>query len=462
LPKEGTAAACSPVANACAILDLGEDDRYEIFISSPPGTSLKKYAPDPFSAKTILNRPRLGFSPNGKQILLLMNDAGDTAAWLLPYPADASHAPHRVLETLASLDTPQFGWMPDNRHVVLSLDRGVGASQLWMADTRSEEHYALTSGTEARLMPKVSPDGSKLLYLGTSAKSDVVSIDPATATVHPLIATGRSQGMPAWAARQPVLAFVTNRNGPAEIWLHGPGDTDRPLISPPSPRAWLMGPAPSPDAGRVIYSLFEPDAGGTHLWMAATTGGSPIRLTNEDKAFEGPGSWSPDGAWFVFVGLENSRTLLKKVKTSGQATPVVMKENIDNLVPAWSPDGKWIAYQDHGLKLISPDSKDSRDLGTSNADALGFSADSKFLYGMRPEGGRALLFSIEISNGKERVIGDAGKENGPKSALTPATRLSLAPDGKSFTYSTRVLRDDLWMLEGFANQRGLLARLGLR
>jgi hypothetical protein len=40
--------------------------------------------------------------------------------------------------------------------------------------------------------------------------------------------------------------------------------------------------------------------------------------------------------------------------------------------------------------------------------------------------------------------------------------LSLAPDGKSFTYATGVLKENLWMLEGFAAPRGILARMGFR
>lgn len=155
---------------------------------------------------------------------------------------------------------------------------------------------------------------------------------------------------------------------------------------------------------------------------------------------------------------------MKKVKTSGQATPVMMKGSISGaLVPAWSPDGNWIAYHDRGLKLISPDGKESREFGPPhNINSIGFSADSNLLYAMRQEGDQELLFSIELASGKEKIIGDAGKENGPKSNLNPATRLSLAPDGKSFAYSTQVVQENLWMLEGFNRKRGVLAALGLR
>src|SRR5262249_42773231 len=162
--------------------------------------------------------PRMGFSRDGKQILLFLNgDSRREEAWLMPYPADAGHPPHRVLQTLRSAGTPGFDWMPDNRHIVLYMDVGE-STQLWIAGTRAEDRYALTSGTEGRVSPAVSPDGSHLLYLGLDQAADVVSIDAGTAAVQPLITTDRNESMPAWAAHRPVLTYVTNRNGPAEIW----------------------------------------------------------------------------------------------------------------------------------------------------------------------------------------------------------------------------------------------------
>ena len=64
--------------------------------------------------------------------------------------------------------------------------------------------------------------------------------------------------MPAWASKEPALVYVTDRNGAAEIWLHKPGQPDRPLVTardfPPDTTQWFMGPSLSPDATRVIYT----------------------------------------------------------------------------------------------------------------------------------------------------------------------------------------------------------------
>ena len=184
-------------------------------------------------------------------------------------------------------------------------------------------------------------------------------------------------------------------------------------------------------------------------------------LTNDNKAAEYPGSWSPDGSWFTYLAYRDGVATLMKVKTSGQANPVVVSADAssdDDGVPSWSPDGKWIVL---GENLYSSEGGNTKPLGHHHSDAYVFSADGKLVYGMRREGGGEVLFSVDVSTGAERTIGNAGPDVRPHSYLNPAVRLSLAPDGKSFAFGSIKPRSSLWMLEGLAVKSGLLARLGL-
>jgi len=65
------------------------------------------------------------------------------------------------------------------------------------------------------------------------------------------------------------------------------------------------------------------------------------------------------------------------VKTSGDATPSVLKKDIDELyLPDWSPAGDWITYRDdRGWNLISPDGKTAKFLGKIETRYLAFSRD---------------------------------------------------------------------------------------
>ena len=180
----------------------------------------------------------------------------------------------------------------------------------------------------------------------------------------------------------------------------------------------------------------------------------------QKPALKFPGSWSPDGAWFVPPSaVVDGNVNLKKVKTSGEAASVTIRANFpDGSVPDWSPAGDWIVS---GSLLISPDGKAERPLGSHGSPHYAFSKDGKLVYGMAPENGRQTLFSIDVATGVKRTIA-SGIGYAPRTNLSPSMRLSLAPDGKSLLYGTGVITNSLWILEGFNPPDSLLARLGWR
>ena len=453
MPTGGIRAlAVSPDLRTVAMMRPGDDGVNAVWISSPPGAAPVKYLPNPMASRALYNSTNLRFSPDGKSILLfLRGDKGRTEAWLMPYPANTSKPPRLVQADLTPYGgTPEFAWMPDSRHVVLSFASSpVSSSQLWMADTASRERIALTSGTVGHGYVAASPDGQRIVFSESADDFDLASVDLQHATARRLIATQRDEYMPAWAAKQPVLAYVTNRNGPHEIWLHTTGP-DRPVVTPrdfpPGTTQWFLAPALSPDGGRLIYERFEIQ-GGSRLWISATSGGAPVPLTSDATATEFPGAWSPDGNWFVYGAIRNGLWDLLKVKSTGQASPVMVKHDLHSAeVPVWSPAGDWILF---GNDLYSADGQNSRSIGKHGSPNYAFSADGKLLYGIRHDGERNLLFSVDVAGGGEKVLGDLGREFAPASNFSPAIRFSVAPDGNSFIYSVATRHSNLWMFEGF-------------
>lgn len=468
------------VANdASAMVMLQQDGPVGLWISSPIGSALKKYSPDPFATRSVLNAPTLAFSPDRKQILLFINsgDRGREEAWLMPYPADPSHPPRRVFQDFPTWGgTPTFSWMPDSRRIVVALQTDPGSNKhLFLADTVSGRWSALSSQTSTMRAPHVSPDGDRIIFSEPSGSYDIASVSLDNAAVKSWMATERDEFMPAWALSQPMLVYVTDRNGPLEIWLQSPDGTSHPIVTgrdfPAGTTQWLWSPILSPGGERVIYGrIGHSEAAGSsnsRIWISSVSGGAPVPATNETSTNESPGSWSPDGKWLVYLRYQNGKSDLMKVKTSGQDAPVVLKAGINSnsdSVPTWSPTGEWIEYNDQGENLISPDGKMTRALGKLNADACTFSRDGHQLYCMRLDNdARETLFSVDLMGKAEKVIGRLDADFRPSSSLSPAIRLSLSPDGKSIVYGqARSAVNNLWMLEGFSPKEGLLQRLHLR
>jgi len=223
-----------------------------------------------------------------------------------------------------------------------------------------------------------------------------------------------------------------------------------------------MNPTPSPDGNRLIFTRID-SKGAVRLWMISLSGGAPVQVTNEDVGSEQGPAFSPDGSRIAYLRINSGKSQLMTVKTSGNATPLVLKDDVLNALPAWSPAGDWITYYDEkGWNLISPDGKSTRFLGKIDASYLTFSSDGKLLYGIQDgdtdsDRDQVTLFSLDPVTLKQTVIKDLGKDMRPASEFGPGIRLSLAPDGKSITYSTSKQRSDLWLLQGY-RQPGWLSR----
>ena len=446
-----------------AVYFRGPDRVVSVWIVPRDGPP-QAYAPAPFASRQSFNTPMVKFSPDGTQLLLVRNAGFGEETWLMPYPGDAANPPRRVLEAMPALSgTPTFSWLPDNRHVMLSARVEGSPEQLYLADVRSGSFTTLPRGTTRQRWPAVSPDGERLSFAEQTIERDIVSMDLATRVVSPVIATQRAEQMPSWASDAAVMAYVTDRNGDDEIWRHVPGEPDRPLVTardfPPGTTRGFMAPALSPDGTRVIYRRLELKSQG-ELWISAIAGGPPVKLLNTaDPGQSNPGSWSPDGKWFVYRPEQDGFQSVHKVKTTGGAAPERLTPDFRRFgtwVPVWSPTNDWIVYPDAGIKLVSTDGKTVRTLSQVPAVVCTFSPDGKLVYGFRQPVpfGPLDLFSINLANGRDTTIASLPREYLPVALYNPSLRLSWTTDGKRLTFATAKTTTNLWLMDGVDSVRG--------
>ncbi len=444
------------------LLYKGEDNLYDLYISDPIGSPLRRYPSSRVSSHSTYNHPRLRFSPDGKQLLLIRaGDSGTEEFWLLPWPA-SSGTPRRILSTLPhEQGTPPFDWMPDNRHIIIATTKGVDATRhLYLADTGSGEWQQITEGTGYEDTPSVAPDGS-VLFAESNVDYDILSMSLTDGTTKPLIVTARSENMPSWASRADLMVYCSDRLGTQDIWLHSKDGEDHPLVTRASfrsdPPKYLFAPTLSPDGTRVIFTAVSMKGSGA-LWEVSAAGGAPVLLLEPSQSYQQQftGDWSPDGSHFAFLAIEpDGKGSLNVVRTSGGGVPQKIAEDVVSGIPSWSPDGKWIAYADSNLAwhLISPDGKEHRDLGIIKTVNLGFSKDSKTAHGIHIDAtGKFALFSLDIETAKLRDIKQLDSSLRPSSNLNPGIRFSLAPDGRSFAYAIGKQESSLWMLQGYAGK----------
>ncbi len=445
--------------SALAVLARGDRTSLGVWIAKPPTAPLERYEPAPFESEAFYNVPHLRFSPDGTQLLLIAYAAGQgNEAWLLPFPPDASNPPRRVLEEVPLGGTGvSFGWLPDNRHVVLAV---AGQPSLYLADTRSGRFRLLGTTLRAPTTPAVSPDGRRLLLTEPKEELDIVTLDLTTGEATTLIASDRTEMLPAWASNTNALVYVSDRSGPWEIWLRQEPHPDRPLITArdfDTATLFFIAPTLSPAGDRVIFHRVEAEGDGSRLWMAAVADDSPEPepLTNEALT-ETAGSWSPDGEWYAYLAYPpaGGPQALKKVRTTGRATPETLLEDVVSAdggpVPVWSPDNRWILVANPTLTLVSVDGAVTRDLGVEWMPCT-FAETEPLLHcvsGGRLPNAQHALIALDFDGNLVRTIAALPAALRPVDGVGPGSRLSPTPDRLGVTYAILNVSQTIWLVEG--------------
>lgn len=81
----------------------------------------------------------------------------------------------------------------------------------------------------------------------------------------------------------------------------------------------------------------------TQLWIVATDGGAPRKMTTGDEAVSSP-AWSADGASLVFVRRSGGAPKLQVLPREGGEPRVLDTGKLEPSAPAFSPDGTAIAF----------------------------------------------------------------------------------------------------------------------
>jgi Tol biopolymer transport system component len=142
------------------------------------------------------------------------------------------------------------------------------------------------------------------------------------------------------------VAFVSYRDGNAEVYTNTPGVAPQPggtrLTNNPASDS---DPAWSADGTQIVF-VSDRDGGNFEIYKMNADGTGQTNLTN-NAAFDADPTWSPDGQKVAFVSDRDGNLDLFVMNSNGanQTRVTTNSGSTNDAFPAWSPDGSAIAYE---------------------------------------------------------------------------------------------------------------------
>ena len=159
-----------------------------------------------------------------------------------------------------------------------------------------------------------------------------------------VVSAGTAPAQQGRAAGDGMLAFVSERDGNAEIYVMNLDGTG--LLRLTNDAGRDADPAWSPDGKRIAFASDR--AGSWDIYVMNADGSNLVRRTQTGRS-DAP-AWSPDGSKIAFSSLRDGQFGIYVMTVDGDwANPTrVGYDRGWNSHPAWSPDGRQIAFVSDG------------------------------------------------------------------------------------------------------------------
>jgi acylaminoacyl-peptidase len=361
--------------------------------------------------------------------LVLATASAAAGAAVEPAAADAGPAPSER-PVLKPLDVFDLQWAadpevsPDGRSVAyvrmrMDIKSDRPRPEIWLTSVETKRAHPLSSAENSR-MPRWSPDGSRIAYLGAGSDgSTQLFMYWADSNVSAAIShfTEAPTSL-AWSRDGRWLAFTMP--APAE---HKPLKVELP--SAPKGAAWAEPPK------LIDRMVFRIDGEGylpnsfSQLFVVPADGGAARQLTHGDFDHNGAPAWSADGRSVLIAAnrrpdaeYEPLDSEIYRVDLSDGSLRALTDRRGPDYNPAVSPDGKHIAYlgfddkrlgyQATELYVMDADGTHAHALTASldrDAAAPRWSGDGRQIFFQFADHGSIKLAAIDLS-GKMRILAD--------------------------------------------------------
>ncbi|MDI4634153.1 S9 family peptidase [Pelomonas sp. V22] len=328
---------------------------------------------------------------------------------------------------------------PDGRYVAYQLSRAdfkqdAFITTIWLADTQTGRHIALTQAGKSASNPQWSPDGAWLAFTSSRVedKDQLFAIRPDGGEAVQLSKSETGVRGYAWSPDGRQIAFTANE-------AQSQASKDR-------------------KSHYADYEVVRKETQSAQLWTLnvaealATPQAGKQRTKNAKLHVEGF-SWSPDGNQIAFSGSASpeprhlATSDIYKLTLADDSVKALVAQNGPDSSPQWSPDGKQIAFvssmgqtaffaRNQRVAVVSAEGGTPRSVSDAfdeNPSLIAWKTDGIYFAGLQRTAGH--LFRADPASGRiSRVSapddlmagGVSLSRDGRKLAFTAATPRALA------------------------------------
>jgi TolB protein len=376
----------------------------------------------------------------------------------------------------AAAELHSCDWSPDGR---------------WIACARGNDH-AVRPGRRA---------------FGNLAPSAILLFPSAGGEPVPLLEQRELNQSPIWSPDGRQLLFVSNRDGPRDVYALTIGSSGRPRGEPIRLTTGLgaLSISLSADGARLAYAVYTARS---NIWSLPIPAGAPVTadaaalVTTENQVIEAM-RVSRDGRWLLYDSDLRGNADIYRMPVGGGPVEQLTNDPADEFAPDLSPDGRAVAY--HSFRTGTRDievkpldggpieyvtatpAQESFPVWSPDGGAIAFcdqrgpvyalfitrregngrwSAPSRLgegcLWAWSPDGGTIAYTGGPAESGPVMVVsasgGAARRLFAPELGTPPAGRVVWAPDGRTVYYKAHDAegRASLWQVPATGGQPRLL------
>ena len=230
--------------------------------------------------------------------------------------------------------------------------RGSGPDHLVWKDRSGLKLGSIGQPQDRIFTPMLSPDGSRVAVWGREGDSDDIWIHETERNLKIRVTSDPAwEDRPVWLPDGSTLAFASNRNGNADIFVQAAGGEAEPLLSGEQaqyPEQW------SPD-GRYLLCDFIGDRR-RDIWYLHRAEGKPkyeavpFVVTEFD---EGEPNFSPDGRFVAYSSDESGRREIY-IRSFPAGSFKVQVSTSGGSQPRWRGDGRELFYVEGETLMAAP------------------------------------------------------------------------------------------------------------